>query len=35
LPEVSVPGLIELLRGTRTSGRYAARGLSSEGLEMT
>lgn len=28
LPEVSVPGLIELLTGTRPSGRYAARALS-------
>src|SRR5436309_507554 len=27
LPEVSVPGLIELLTGTRPSGRYAARAL--------
>lgn len=35
LPEVSVPGLLELLRGTRTSGRYAARALSSEEFEMT
>jgi len=35
LPEVSVPGLLELLRGTRRSGRYAARGLSSEEFEMT
>jgi NAD(P)-dependent dehydrogenase (short-subunit alcohol dehydrogenase family) len=25
LPEVSVPGLIELITGERTSGRYAAR----------
>lgn len=32
LPEVSVPGLIELLTGTRPSGRYAARALS-EGPE--
>ncbi len=30
LPEVSVPGLIELLTGTRPSGRYAARALSEE-----
>jgi NAD(P)-dependent dehydrogenase (short-subunit alcohol dehydrogenase family) len=28
LPEVSVPGLIELLTGTRPSGRFAARALS-------
>ena len=35
LPEVSVPGLLELLMGTRTSGRYAARGLSSGEFEMT
>lgn len=34
LPEVSVPGLLELLRGTRPSGRYAARGLSSGEFEM-
>ena len=27
LPEVSVPGLIELITGERTSGRYAARAL--------
>ncbi len=27
LPEVSVPGLIELLTGTRPSGRYSARAL--------
>ena len=27
LPEVSVPGLLELLTGTRASGRYAARAL--------
>ncbi len=27
LPEVSVPGLIELITGERTSGRYAARSL--------
>jgi NAD(P)-dependent dehydrogenase (short-subunit alcohol dehydrogenase family) len=30
LPEVSVPGLLELLTGTRPSGRYAARSLSKE-----
>jgi len=30
LPEVSVPGLIELLTGTRPSGRYLARSLSKE-----
>jgi NAD(P)-dependent dehydrogenase (short-subunit alcohol dehydrogenase family) len=30
LPEVSVPGLIELLTGNRPSGRYAARALSEE-----
>src|SRR6266571_1941036 len=30
LPEVSVPGLIELLTGTRPSGRYSARALSKE-----
>jgi NAD(P)-dependent dehydrogenase (short-subunit alcohol dehydrogenase family) len=30
LPEMSVPGLIELLTGTRPSGRYAARALSEE-----
>ena len=30
LPEVSVPGLIELLTGTRPSGRYAARTLPEE-----
>ncbi len=30
LPEVSVPGLLELLTGTRPSGRYAARALSME-----
>jgi len=30
LPEVSVPGLIELLTGTQPSGRYAARALSEE-----
>ena len=35
LPEASVPGLLELLRGARTSGRYAARALSSEEFEMT
>jgi len=35
LPEVSVPGLLELLTGTRPSGRYAARALSSEEFEMT
>ncbi len=35
LPEVSVPGLLELLMGTRLSGRYAARGLSSGEFEMT
>jgi NAD(P)-dependent dehydrogenase (short-subunit alcohol dehydrogenase family) len=35
LPEVSVPGLLELLMGTRPSGRYAARALSSEEFEMT
>jgi len=35
LPEVSVPGLLELLMGTRLSGRYAARALSSEEFEMT
>ncbi len=35
LPEVSVPGLLELLRGARTSGRYAARALSSEEFETT
>ena len=29
LPEVSVPGLLELLMGTRPSGRYAARAISS------
>ncbi len=28
LPEVSVPGLLELLTGSRPSGRYAARALS-------
>jgi len=30
LPEVSVPGLLELLTGDRPSGRYAARALSKE-----
>ncbi|SRR6266480_65019 len=30
LPEVSVPGLLVLLTGTRPSGRYAARSLSKE-----
>lgn len=30
LPEESVPGLIELLTGTRPSGRYSARALSKE-----
>lgn len=30
LPEVSVPGLIELLEGERPSGRYAARTLTTE-----
>ena len=30
LPEVSVPGLVELLTGTRPSGRYSARALSKE-----
>jgi len=30
LPEVSVPGLLELLTGNRPSGRYAARALSKE-----
>jgi len=30
LPEVSVPGLIELITGERTSGRYAARALAQE-----
>jgi NAD(P)-dependent dehydrogenase (short-subunit alcohol dehydrogenase family) len=30
LPEVSVPGLLELLTGNRPSGRYAARTLSKE-----
>ena len=35
LPEVSVPGLLELLTGTRLSGRYAARALSSGEFEMT
>ena len=35
LPEVSVPGLLELLMGARTSGRYAARALSSGEFEMT
>ena len=30
LPEVSVPGLIELLIGKRTSGRYAARALAED-----
>ncbi len=30
LPEVSVPGLLELLTGNRSSGRYAARALSKE-----
>ncbi len=35
LPEVSVPGLLELLMGTRTSGRYAARALSSGEFETT
>jgi NAD(P)-dependent dehydrogenase (short-subunit alcohol dehydrogenase family) len=30
LPEESVPGLLELLMGTRTSGRYSARALSKE-----
>jgi NAD(P)-dependent dehydrogenase (short-subunit alcohol dehydrogenase family) len=30
LPEVSVPGLIELLEGDRPSGRYAARSLATE-----
>jgi NAD(P)-dependent dehydrogenase (short-subunit alcohol dehydrogenase family) len=34
LPEVSVPGLIELLTGTRPSGRYSARALPKE-LETT
>jgi NAD(P)-dependent dehydrogenase (short-subunit alcohol dehydrogenase family) len=33
LPEVSVPGLLELLRGTRLSGRYAARALSSSEVD--
>ena len=31
LPEVSVPGLLALINGTRPSGRYAARALSTEG----
>jgi NAD(P)-dependent dehydrogenase (short-subunit alcohol dehydrogenase family) len=35
LPEVSVPGLLELLMGTRQSGRYAARALSSGEFETT
>jgi NAD(P)-dependent dehydrogenase (short-subunit alcohol dehydrogenase family) len=35
LPEVSVPGLLELLMGTRPSGRYAARALSSGEFETT
>jgi NAD(P)-dependent dehydrogenase (short-subunit alcohol dehydrogenase family) len=30
LPEVSVPGLVELLTSTRPSGRYSARALSKE-----
>jgi NAD(P)-dependent dehydrogenase (short-subunit alcohol dehydrogenase family) len=30
LPEVSVPGLFELLTGNRPSGRYAARALAKE-----
>ncbi len=30
LPEVSVPGLVELLTGTRPSGRYSARAISKE-----
>ncbi len=30
LPEVSVPGLIELITGERASGRYAARALAQE-----
>lgn len=30
LPEVSVPGLVELLTGTHPSGRYSARALSKE-----
>ncbi len=30
LPEVSVPGLIELLTGKRASGRYAARALAED-----
>lgn len=34
LPEESVPGLLELLTGTRPSGRYAARRLSKE-LDIT
>ena len=30
LPEESVPGFVELLKGVRPSGRYSARALSKE-----
>lgn len=33
LPEESVPGLLELISGTRPSGRYAARALTAEAVE--